>query len=194
MAQLRETQAKVNPLFVERYSPRLFRSEPIPPETVAALFEAARWAPSSFNEQPWFFLYATKEADRQLFASLLVDANRVWAERAPLLMFVCAKRTFSRNGKPNRHHAFDAGAAWMSLAFAAHQLGLEAHAMAGFDHDRSYDTLGLSRDDYEVMAAIAAGKVGDGAGLPEQVVAGDKTRTPRKPLSEVAIEGRFNRG
>lgn len=192
MPSERRAEAKVDPLFIGRWSPRVFKREAIPQETLRSLFEAARWAPSSWNDQPWLFLYATTEDDHKRFASLLVDANRVWAERAPVLMFILARKHLNRDGKPNRHYAFDSGSAWMSLALAAHKLGLAAHGMAGFDHEKSYEVLGVPRDKYEVMAAAALGKPSsDLTGLPEAVVKSEKERTPRKPLAEVAIEGGF---
>jgi len=106
-------------MFLDRWSPRALSPEPISEHHLAALFEAARWAPSCYNEQPWLFLYATSMEDRQRFASALVEKNRAWASRAPLLVFLATRRHFASNGKPNRHAGFDAGAAWMALAIQA---------------------------------------------------------------------------
>jgi nitroreductase len=139
MAELknpRVPEARVDPLFIDRWSPRAFSPEPIPSETLASLFEAARWAPSCYGEQPWLFLYAARPHDLELFRSLLVDGNRVWADRAPALAFAFARLKFSRNGKPNRWAQFDTGAAWMSLALQARTLGLYTHGMGGIHAER----------------------------------------------------------
>jgi nitroreductase len=181
-------QAEVDPLFVERRSPRAFDPAPIAPETLASLFEAARWAPSCYNEQPWLFVYARSEKDRSALLSLLAEGNQAWAREAPVLAFVFARRRFSRNDQPNRWAGFDAGAAWMSLALQARLLGLDTHAMGGFDEDRVYAALGVSRDDYEAMAAIAIGRRRSADRPPEAIAAGEKP-TPRKELARIAHEG-----
>ncbi len=177
----------VDEMFVDRWSPRSFVSEPIPDEQVHALFEAARWAPSCYNDQPWLFLYSTSEEGRARFLSTLVDANRRWAKNAPLLVYVAARRRFRRNDKENRHAAFDAGAAWVSLAFQARKLGLYAHGMAGFRKDDAYELLGLDEEEYHILAAIAVGRRGEPSALPEDL---RKSETPsgRKPHGDVARE------
>jgi nitroreductase len=188
----RVPEAGVDPLFIDRWSPRAFSSEPIAAETLASLFEAARWAPSCYGEQPWLFLYATRPPDLDLFRSLLVDGNRVWADRAPVLAFAFARLRFARNNKPNRWAQFDTGAAWMSLALQARMLGLYTHGMGGIHADRVYEALGVPRDDYEVMCGIAIGRIGDPSILPADL-AGIEKPNSRKPLAEVAIQGRFRR-
>ncbi len=186
----RELQADAHREFIERWSPRAFSREPVPEASLAALFEAARWAPSCFNEQPWLFLYATTQKDRDLFLSCLVESNRRWAANAPVVAFVLAKKRFAKTGEPNRWAPFDAGAAWMSLALQARKLGLHTHAMGGFDVDRTYDALGIPREDYDVMAALVVGRYGDPEALPPAV---RRSEAPngRKPLGEVAQEGPF---
>ena len=181
---------EVDCMFPDRWSPRAFDPTPLSAENLAALFEAARWAPSCFNEQPWLFLYAQNERDRDIFLSLLVDKNRSWACRAPLLLFLLTRRHFRSNGRPNRHAAFDAGAAWMSLSLQARRLGLYAHAMAGFKQDLAYEALNVSRDDYEIMAAIAVGRYGDAELLSDELLAMEQPNG-RKPWDEMAIEGKF---
>jgi nitroreductase len=155
-----------------------------------SLFEAARWAPSCFNEQPWLFLYATSTSDRNRFAEALVEKNREWAAQAPVLLFVAARRLFTRNGRPNRHAGFDTGAAWMSLALEARKLGLHTHAMAGFDQERAHDILELPRDEYEIFAAVALGRRGDRESLPPDVAKGESPND-RKNLNDMISEGRF---
>lgn len=183
----RKPQTEVDSMFIDRWSPRAFISEPLSENQIQTLFEAARWAPSCFNEQPWLFLYASKPEDREIFASILVKKNQLWASRAPLLMFVLARRKFEMTGKENRHAPFDAGAAWMALALQARRLGLYAHAMAGFNLEKAYEVLGVSKEDYHIMAAIAVGRKGDAAQLPDDL---RQMETPndRKPSSEVAIQ------
>jgi nitroreductase len=177
----------IDSMFVDRWSPRGFRSDPLTEREIQTLFEAARWAPSCFNEQPWLFVYATAPEQRQKLVACLMPKNQLWAGRAPLLMFVLARRKFQKTGQENRHAPFDAGAAWMALALQARKLGLYAHAMAGFSLDKAYDTLGLSRDDFLVMAAIAVGRLGDAAALPDDLRAMEAPNS-RKPHAEVATD------
>jgi len=181
----RVPDSDVDPAFVDRWSPRAFSPDPIPAHQLAALFEAARWAPSCYNEQPWLFLYATTEEDRQAFASALVEKNRAWAARAPLLIFLATRKRFGSNNRPNRHAGFDAGAAWMSLALQARKLGLHAHAMAGFDVDRARTVLKLNEDEYDLMAAIAVGRRVGPDSLPEEYRPQEKPNN-RKPAGEIA--------
>jgi len=186
-ANPRVPETQVDSMFVDRWSPRAFLDEPIPEHQIKTLFEAARWAPSCFNEQPWLFVYATEPEQRKIFTSLLVDKNQRWAASAPLLMFVVARRKFLKGGTENRHAKFDAGAAWMSLALQARKLGLYAHAMAGFHLERSYEVLGVPKEDYEVIAAVAAGRLGDSSGLPDDLRRMELPKD-RKELAEVASD------
>jgi nitroreductase len=182
----REPEAKIDDMFLDRWSPRAFLPDPIPADQIQSLFEAARWAPSCFNEQPWLFKYATGDEARQRFIALLTEKNQKWAGKAPLLVFLLTRRVFKLTGKPNRHAAFDAGSAWVSLAFQARKLGLFVHAMAGFDEKRSYGVLGISEEEYEVMAAIAIGKIGDPAQLSEDFRS-NEFPNDRKPPTEVSV-------
>ena len=186
-ANPRTPETEVDSMFIDRWSPRAFMPDPIPEHQIKTLFEAARWAPSCFNEQPWLFLYAAEPEKRKKLVSLLVDKNQRWAGQAPLLMFVIARRGFEKGGAENRHAKFDAGAAWMSLALQARKLGLYAHAMAGFHLEKSYEVLGVPEKDYEVIAAVAVGRLGDSASLPDDLL---KIEAPknRKPLDEVAFD------
>ncbi|MFH1706901.1 MAG: nitroreductase family protein [Planctomycetota bacterium] len=183
----RHMAAPADPMFMDRWSPRSFVPDPLEAGQVAALFEAARWAPSCFNEQPWLFVYALTEEARAKFTAVLAPKNRTWAGKAPLLVFAAARKNFQKNGKPNRHAAFDAGAAWVSLAFQARKMGLYAHAMAGFDRPAAQALLGLKDEEYEVMAAIAVGRKGEAAALPEDMRAMESPND-RKPLAETARE------
>lgn len=182
----REVLAEIDTLFPDRWSPRAFLPDPIPEPAIRSLFEAARWAPSCFNEQPWFFMYAGSEAAKGRFVSLLSEKNQLWAGKAPLLAFVLTRRNFKLSGKKNRNAAFDAGAAWLSLALQARKMGLYAHAMAGFDEKRSYGVLGVSEAEFEVLAAIAIGKIGDPAQLSEDFRSKEFPNS-RKPPAEVSV-------
>lgn len=182
--------ADCDPQFVERWSPRSFTSEPLTEAQVAVLFEAARWAPSCFNEQPWCFVHGTQGEDRERIAKLLVEGNRVWADRAPLLGIAFARRTFARNDKSNRWAAFDTGAASFSLALQASRMGLAAHFMGGFDEDASYEALGVPREQFEALAAFAVGHVGPADALPEDLRSREAPNGREEP-SAFVFEGRF---
>lgn len=177
--------AEVDAIFTDRWSPRSFDPLPLAQEQIDSLFEAARWAPSCFNEQPWLFCYAVDPAERERFAEALAEKNRRWASKAPLLLFLLARKTFAGSGKPNRHAPFDAGAAWMALALQARRRGLYAHAMAGFSVERAADILQVSLEEFDIMAAIAVGRHGDPDDLPEDLRAMENPNQ-RKPPEEVS--------
>ncbi|MBM4372635.1 MAG: nitroreductase family protein [Deltaproteobacteria bacterium] len=183
--------ADVDPLFPGRWSPRSFAPDPIPRPQLLALFEAARWAPSARNEQPWRFLYADTPETLALFRLLLVDSNRAWADRAPVLVFVLARRHFLHNGRPNPTAAFDTGAAWMALALQARLLGLHTHPMAGIHHDQAYETLGVPRDDFELLAAVAIGHLAPPDLLPPDLRARE-VPSSRLALASIATPGPFS--
>jgi nitroreductase len=174
----------VDPIFPDRWSPRAFQPDPIPEPQIRSLLEAARWAPSCYNEQPWLFCLAATPDARERVLAALVERNRLWARRAPLLILLAARRTFTATGKLNRHAGFDAGAAWLSLALQARRLGLHAHAMAGFNQDRALAAAGLDRTDWDILAAIAVGRHGDPADLPDDLRALETPNT-RKPLADI---------
>ena len=165
--------------FAERWSSRSFDGSPLTQAQREILFEAARWAPSSYNEQPWRFYFSKTEEQRDLFLSLLVEGNREWAKDAGDVFFLAAKRSLSKTGEENNYYAFDTGAAWMSLALQAHLLGLSAHAMGGFDEDRAYEALNIPKQEYKIFAAIAVGK-------PTQEAISSEERTPRKFIDEIS--------
>ena len=184
----RDTEAAVDPRFVRRWSPRAFEERHVPAADLASLFEAARWSPSCFNEQPWLFVYGAAgddDAGRDQVFDLLVEGNQAWAKRAPVLGVVFAKRTFTGNGKPNRWAGFDSGLASMALTLQAQELGLSVHFMGGFDAGGAAEALGLDGNDWEPMAAFAIGYQGDKSVLPEGL---QEREAPsgRKPLAEVA--------
>lgn len=184
----RSPEVEVDSSFLDRWSPRAFAPTPLTDEQIATLFEAARWAPSCFNEQPWLFRYAVTAAERTRFAAALSAKNQLWAPQAPLLIYLLARRTFAKSGRENRHALFDAGAAWMALALQARRLGLFAHAMAGFDREAAAKLLEVDLAQDEIVAAVAVGHYGD----PELLAAdlhAVESPNERKPAAEVARQG-----
>ena len=184
----------IDPLFLERWSPRAFDGQPLTDDEVMSLFEAARWAPSSYNSQPWRIVYGkrgTPAWDKLL--DLLIPFNRSWAERAGLLLVMLSKSTMLPPGQekpvPSHSHSFDAGAAWANLALQATRLGLQAHGMVGFDMERAFAELDVP-EGYRVEAAIAVGRPGDKSALPDYLQARE-VPSPRDPISAFAFEGTF---
>lgn len=184
----------VHDLVRQRWSPRAFSDEPVSDADLKTVLDAARWAASSYNEQPWRFILARKSegADYDKMLNLLVPGNQAWAKNAPVLIITAAKRTFSHNGSPNFHAAHDAGAAWAHLALQATALGLYAHGMAGFDRERARKELGVP-DDYEVVTAIALGHLGSPEALPDAVRERELAQRQRKPLSELVFKGHWDK-
>ena len=178
MENTRKNTLAIDEQFVERWSSRQFNGTALTENERAQLFEAARWSPSCFNEQPWFFLLPENPEKHAKFLSLLMEGNRAWVEKAGLLCYQISARHFRHNDKPNHHYAYDAGAAWMALALRAHSMGLSAHAMAGFDTEKSYSVLGVDKSRYEVLSAIAIG-------WPLEEAKQTEERTERKSLSLV---------
>jgi nitroreductase len=189
VAAVRHADYPLDPAFLNRWSPRAFDSREVPEETLMAAFEAARWAASSYNEQPWRFVIARSEDDRKRFLAFLMEANQAWAKDAPVLVVVCSKKTFSHNGSPNRTYQFDAGAASAYMALGATLNGLIAHGMAGFDPDGARATLGLPTD-FDPIAVFALGYHGDSAKLPAEIAARE-VPVGRRPVKDSIMEGRF---
>lgn len=186
----RKTNYSISPQLVERWSPRAMSGESIHNDDLMALFEAARWAPSSYNNQPWRFMYAPRDNQNwDTFFNLMIDFNKDWAKNAAVLVVVISKKTFDFNGKPSRTHSFDAGAAWENLALEASARGIIAHGMEGFDYDKAKSDLNIP-DDYSVECMIAIGKPGRKEDLPLELQERE-TPSDRKPLSEIIIEGKF---
>jgi nitroreductase len=194
-ANSRTADYPIDPLFLERWSPRAFTSAPISERDLLTLLEAARWAPSSFNSQPWRFLYARRDTEPwPQFLGLLSSYNQSWAKNAAALVILVSKTTLLPRGAdkevPSYTHSLDAGAAWANLALQATRSGWAAHGMAGFDVPRTAAELGVPPD-YRVEAAIAIGRPGDKSLLPEQLRAREEP-SGRLPLSQLVREGRFD--
>jgi nitroreductase len=183
----------INELIATRRSPRAFSSQPVEKEKLAALFEAARWSASSMNEQPWRFIYATKNeavAYEKILQSLM-DGNKVWAHRAPVLIAVIAKTHFDFNNAVNTHAWYDAGQAVSALGIQATELGLAIHQMGGFFHDKLKLFLDVP-EVYEPVVVLAVGYPGDPEDLPENLRTRENAPRKRKPLSEIVFKGAWN--
>jgi nitroreductase len=184
------TDVPLHELIRNRWSPRAFSEKAVSPDVVRSLFEAARWAPSSDNEQPWAYLVAVKE-DANNFAKMvgvLVEFNAGWASHTPVLALSVAHVKRQRDGKPNRVALHDVGSASAQLTFEANARGLQVHQMAGFDMEKARQTFAIPPD-WEPVAAIAIGYPGDPASLPEKLRERELLPRTRKPLSEFVMTG-----
>jgi nitroreductase len=176
--------AGVQGLILRRWSPRTFADKEISAKELKTLFEAARWAASSSNEQPWRFLVGRRgdETYKKILASL-VEFNQSWARSAPVLVLSVAKKTFTGKGSPNRYALHDTGAATATLALQATANGLHAHSMAGFDPEQARASFAIPSD-YEMGAVTAVGYLGDPASLPEHLLKIEMAPRQRKPLEK----------
>ncbi len=188
--QYRHPGHPIRPWIVERWSPRAMSGEPLTAEEIATLFEAARWAPSSGNSQPWRFLYGTRTGPHwQTFLDLLVEGNRRWAKGAGLLAVATSRAISAHTGQPDPSHAYSTGAAWMALALQGVSMGFVVHGMAGFDYEKARRDLGVP-DDFAVLAMLAVGRQGRIEDLPPDLQAREKP-SGRKEIAEIAWEGGF---
>jgi nitroreductase len=190
----RQTEHPIHEQFTTRWSPRAFTGEVIPEETLLGFLEAARWAPSASNMQPWRFIYARRDtAGWPKIVSSLMGFNQAWAPAAAALVVVLSKKTHvaagSTEAKPNAWHAFDAGAAWMSFALQAHSQGWRTHGMGGFDAAVLRANLGIP-EDHDIHAVVAVGRQGDKASLPESYQAREQPNG-RVPLAQIVADGQF---
>jgi nitroreductase len=191
--QTRQSTYNINPLILNRWSPRSMTGEELDDDTIMSLFEAARWAPSSYNNQPWRFIYAKRNTPQhwnKLF-NLLVEPNKAWTKNAALLVVVISGKNFEYNEKYSITHQYDAGAAWENLALEASSRGLVAHGMQGFDYEKARISLEIP-DNFDVMAMIAIGKKGQKENLPLQLQEKEYPND-RKPLKEIIMEGTFRK-
>ena len=186
----RNSTHKINDLILNRWSPRSFTGEEISDEELMSLFEAARWAPSSYNNQPWRFIYAKRNTEHwdRLF-NLMVEFNQKWVKNAAVLVVVISRKNFEYNEKPAITHQLDTGAAWENLALEATSRGLVTHGMQGFDYEKARKELEIL-DGYDVLAMIAIGKKAPKENLPPELQEREFP-SDRKPLSEILMEGKF---
>jgi nitroreductase len=188
--KLAPADPQVHELIRKRWSPRAFSAQEVSPEDLRILFQAAEWAASCFNEQPWRFIVATRtdQPDWNQLLDCLVEVNQTWAKHAPVLMLTAAKRTFTQTGKPNYHSLHDTGMALANLLLQAASMGLAAHAMAGFDRAKARTAFNIP-EDYVVGASVAIGHWGDPASLPAKLQAAEIAPRTRKPLSDIVFSG-----
>jgi len=182
----------VHQLIIDRWSPRAFSERPVPPDVLRSLFEAARWAPSSSNEQPWAYIVGTRE-DHENFAkmlSVLIEFNAAWAKNAPVLALAVAELNFAKNNAPNRNAQYDTGAATALLSVEATARGLAVHQMAGFDPAKAREVFAIPAG-WEAIAAIAIGYPGDPNSLPQALKDRELAPRTRKPLSEFVMAGHW---
>ena len=186
----RQLEYDVDAIFPNRWSPRAMSGESLSDDELMALFDAARWAPSCFNAQPWRFIYAKRDTEHwDAIFSLLMEGNQGWCANAAALVVVASYSLFEHNGKPYATHSYDTGAAWSNLALQGSLKGLVVHGMAGFHYDRAKIELGIP-DDYKVEAMCAIGRPGNKEDLSESLQEREVI-TPRKAVAEVVFEGRF---
>lgn len=185
----------MNELIAKRKSIRAFSEQKVAPEKLELLFEAARWAPSSANEQPWRFIVATQENPEHFQALLacLNEGNRRWAKDASVLILTVAKMSFSHSGKPNRYAFHDLGLALGNLTIQATALDLFVHPMAGFDDAKARKDLQIP-EDFEPVVIAAIGYLGNPDNLPEDLRQRELSPRVRRPISEIVFAGSWTPG
>ena len=196
MTNQRKSDYPIHEMFLNRWSPRAFTGQPITQEELLTMLEAARWAASSYNSQPWRFLYALRDTPAwERFLNLLVPFNQSWAKNSSALVFLVSNSTMrsprSGNEVPSPTHSFDAGTASGYFALQASLMGWYVHGMVGFDADRAVEELSVPKG-YTVEAVYAVGRIADPAGLPEELRTRD-VPSDRSSLGELAFEGGFPR-
>lgn len=184
----RKPEHEINPLILKRWSPRALSGEALREEELLSLLEAAKWAPSAYNGQPWRFIYAKNGTPswEKLF-SALGEFNQAWVSKAAVLVLVISEK--EHNGKLNQTASFDAGAAWENLALEATSRGLVAHGMSGFDYDKARANLNIP-ETYKLEAMVAIGRPGQKEDLPAALQEREAP-SDRQPLSEIISEGEF---
>jgi nitroreductase len=192
MSKRAATDHAVQDLIAQRWSPYAFADRPVSKEDLLSLFEAARWAPSSYNEQPWSYLVATRDEPEEFgrLLSCLVEGNQAWAKAAPMLALGCTSLHFVRNGKPNAAAVHDLGLASAGLVLEATARGLAVHQMIGILPDRARELYQVP-EGVQPLTGLAIGYAGDPAALPENLRDRDAARRPRKPLAAFVFGGKW---
>lgn len=178
---------------VERKSRRAYAATPVEEEKIASLFEAARWAPSSVNEQPWVYVYADKSANPDLWSKIfdsLMEGNKIWAKHAPLLIASFARKNFSKNDRPNGAARYDLGAANALLSLQATKLGLNVHQMGGFDQHILMQNLNVPQH-LDAVVVMAVGYLGDAEQLPENLRVREDAPRERYTQQEFVLNKAF---
>lgn len=184
----RKADYPIDPIFVNRWSPRAFLDKEVPEEVLLSVFEAARWAPSGFNYQPWRFILARTEENLKLFHSFILPGNLAWCENVPALALLISESETEKG--PNPFHTFDAGTASGYLEIQAAKHGLSTHVMGGFDREKAREVLQIP-EKFHIHAVIAIGYMGEKETLPENLQEREQP-SPRRPLNEMLFEGKFN--
>ena len=191
LEEKRKSKYNINPIILKRWSPRALIPQDITDDDLFALFEAARWAPSSYNGQPWRFIYAKRDTKSwDMLFNLLVDFNKSWVKNGSVLVVIISRKNFEHNEKPSITHQFDAGAAWENLALQATYQGLVVHGMEGFDYERARRDLKIP-ENYDVMAMAVIGKQAARETLPQELQERE-VLSDRKPLDKIIMEGYFH--
>ena len=192
MSHRAATDHPVHDLIADRWSPYAFADRPVSRADLLSLFEAARWAASSYNEQPWRYIIATKAdpAEFERLLSCLVEGNQVWAKAAPVLALGCTSLNFALNGKPNAAAVHDLGLASATLTLEATARGLSVHQMIGILPDKARELYRIP-DGVRPLTGLAIGYAADPSTLPENLRPRDQARRPRKPLVQFVFGGQW---
>ena len=187
-----QTSTSVHELIRERWSPRSFQTKAVSKTDLTAVLEAARWAASCNNGQPWRFIVATSDdaAEHAAAVAGFNARNQRWAKTAPVIVFVCARKTFEANGNPNAHSWYDTGAAVAQLSIEAQARGMRVHQAAGIEREVVRSTYGVP-DDVDIIAGFTLGFQGEPDALPEELPGREREPRARKPLGEIAFSGKF---
>lgn len=185
----RKPEYEIDDMILNRWSPRSFSGQEVPENILLSLFEAARWAPSAYNVQPWRFIIARTKDTREKFYSFINEFNLSWCKKAPVLALIISKKS-DENGEI-KSHAFDTGAAWGLLALQATKSGLITHPMTGFDFDKAREVLEIP-EDYAIQALVAIGYQGEREDLPVNLQEREQPNG-RRPLEETVFEGSFGK-
>ena len=185
----RQAAYAIDEAYINRWSPRAFSTKEVEEEKLNAIFEAARWAPSAANWQPWKYIVARSEEDRATFLSFINENNVEWCKRAPVLVLTISKKTRNEEGDPNPWHAFDAGTAWGYLSLEAYRQGLITHGMGGFDKDKARALLEIPAE-YDINAVVAVG-YHDPTTLLSERNQQREVPSDRKPIESFVFEGKF---
>jgi nitroreductase len=194
LAKPAPTEHPIHELLQSRWSPRAYAPDrPVAPALLRQLFEAARWAASSGNEQPWSFIVGVKgtETWNKLFDTL-VPGNQVWTKNAPVLVLGVTSKVFQKNGAPNRHALYDLGQSIATMLVQATSLGLATHQMAGFDPDKARASFHIP-ENYEIGALLAIGYQADPSTLPSELQEREAGPRTRKGINTFVFEGDFGK-
>lgn len=180
--QVRQAEYNIDPIYLNRWSPRSFLEKEVSEDVLMSVLEAAHWAPSANNSQPWRFVIARSQEDRERFHSFIKEGNRKWCEKAPVFVAILSDKKFG-------YHAFDSGSAWGYLALQASQKGLITHPMAGFYQDQAREALNVP-DDFDIQVIVAMGYQGEKEALPAELQDREQP-SGRRPLKELIFEGEY---